>query len=563
MKYAFPLDELRPLSCDGKDTWGSYSLTLIDALDSLIIMGNVTEFRRATELLLKQIDLNKDVNISVFETNIRSGLISAHLLSGRSGMRLEENWPCDGPLLRLAKKFGEKLLPAFDTNTFMPYGTVNLALSGVPPKETNITCAACIGTFILEFGALSRLTGDPKFEQAALRALKSLWNYRSNLGLLGNHIDVQTGRWTALESTIGTATDSLFEYLAKGSILFRNPELHAMFIGYKESIDKHLKFGNSYYMVNKDTGSVTMPAFQSLEAFWPSVLILTGETKKGVEHLVYYYKIWKKYGFLPEFYNVISGNIVPLKGGAPLRPEFAESILYAYQATKDPYFLEMGADILFAIEKVAKTECGFASVKDVTEHTLENRMESFFLAETAKYLYLLFDPENFINKVYDASESIKVTLKSGHQCSVGMGGWIFNTEAHPIDPHALDCCYPENDFIPNLKEDIEKEIRQEKEDLLQDISFILNEYLSSPIEMESTVKQDVTDSILIKLWKDSLTQFSDNVSFDERAQQILKSKEKVSSKFYLDYLMKNTTLLSCPIPSLEEKMIDASLMDCD
>lgn len=71
LKYAYPLDELRPLSCDGHDTWGSFSLTLVDALDTLVIMDNVTEFRRAARALLDHLDSEKNVNASVFETNIR------------------------------------------------------------------------------------------------------------------------------------------------------------------------------------------------------------------------------------------------------------------------------------------------------------------------------------------------------------------------------------------------------------------------------------------------------------------------------------------------------------
>lgn len=84
LKYAFPYDELRPLSCDGVDTWGSYSLTLIDALDTLAVMGNYTEFRRVVDILIKNADFVKNnINVSVFETNIRiiGGLLSAHLLS--------------------------------------------------------------------------------------------------------------------------------------------------------------------------------------------------------------------------------------------------------------------------------------------------------------------------------------------------------------------------------------------------------------------------------------------------------------------------------------------------
>lgn len=86
LKYAFPYDELRPLSCDGVDTWGSYSLTLIDALDTLAVMGNFTEFRRVVDILMKNADFFKNnINVSVFETNIRiiGGLLSAHLLSHR------------------------------------------------------------------------------------------------------------------------------------------------------------------------------------------------------------------------------------------------------------------------------------------------------------------------------------------------------------------------------------------------------------------------------------------------------------------------------------------------
>ena len=65
----------------------------------------------------------------------------------------------------------------------MPYGTVNLKY-GVPKGETTITCTAGVGTFIVEFGALSKLTGDPIFEKVALRALKALWNAKSPIGLV-------------------------------------------------------------------------------------------------------------------------------------------------------------------------------------------------------------------------------------------------------------------------------------------------------------------------------------------------------------------------------------------
>jgi ER degradation enhancer, mannosidase alpha-like 2 len=106
LKYASKYDELRPLSCDGINTWGSYSLTLIDALDTLAVIGNFSEFRRVVGVLLEKSTFDTDINVSVFETNIRvvGGLLSAHLLSHKTGLDLEPGWPCNGPLLRLAGK---------------------------------------------------------------------------------------------------------------------------------------------------------------------------------------------------------------------------------------------------------------------------------------------------------------------------------------------------------------------------------------------------------------------------------------------------------------------------
>lgn len=85
LDHAFPLDELKPITCVGQDTWGSFSLSLIDALDTLLVMGNTTEFRRAVSLVLEKARDDANVNVSVFETNIRvvGGLISAHMLAGR------------------------------------------------------------------------------------------------------------------------------------------------------------------------------------------------------------------------------------------------------------------------------------------------------------------------------------------------------------------------------------------------------------------------------------------------------------------------------------------------
>lgn len=100
--------------------------------------------------------------------------------------------------------------------------------------------------------------------------------------------------------------------------------------------------------------------------------------------------------------------------------------------------LHIGASVIESIDSIAKTDCGYAVIHDVTTHKLANRMESFFLAETTKYLYLLFDDDNFI---HNSGSKGTVVDTPGGQCVIDAGGYIFNTEAHPIDIAALDCCH--------------------------------------------------------------------------------------------------------------------------
>uniref|UniRef100_H3D4E0 alpha-1,2-Mannosidase n=1 Tax=Tetraodon nigroviridis TaxID=99883 RepID=H3D4E0_TETNG len=440
---AFPYDELRPLTCDGQDTWGSFSLTLVDALDTLLVLGNHTEFQRVATLLQDTIDFDIDVNASVFETNIRAvvgGLLSAHLLAARAGMELEPGWPCSGPLLRMAEDAARKLLPAFQTATGMPYGTVNL-LKGVSPTETPVTCTAGVGTFILEFATLSRLTGDPTFEKVARRALRALWKTRSDIGLVGNHIDVQSQKWVAQDAGIGAGVDSYFEYLVKGAVLLQDQELLHMFLEYDRAIQNYTRFDDWYLWVQMHKGTVSMPVFQSLEAFWPGLQSLLGNLDAAVRTFQNYYSVWRQFGGLPEFYSIPQGFTVDKREGYPLRPaELIESAMYLFRATGDHTYLQLGLDAVESIEKVARTPCGYATIRDLRDHQLDNRMESFFLAETIKYLYLLFDPDNFLHGGGTSGVTSWEAGGEGGQCVLGAGGFVFNTEAHPLDPAALYCC---------------------------------------------------------------------------------------------------------------------------
>lgn len=392
-----------------------------------------------------------DKNVSVFETNIRivGGLISSHLLYRKAGMPLPEGWPCKGPMLDLAVDLANRLLPAFNTTTGMPYGSVNLRY-GVNKGETPVTCTAGVGTYIVEFGALSRLTGDERFENAALRALEALYESRSEIGLVGNHINTATGVWTATEAGIGAGVDSYFEYLVKGYVLFNNRRLLKMWRNLEVPIERFLNDRDWYVWANMKTGSTTQKIAQSLDGFLPGMKTLLGETEQAMRTHLNYYSVFSKFNSWPEFYSIDSQAPIQGREGFPLRPEFIESTVYLYQATKDPVLLEIGAEFLVAINKTARTECGFATVDNVLTGVRADRMESFYIAETLKYLYLLFDPDHWL---FSENEPSLVDVHGHGKCVMDQGGWIFNTEAHPIDPSALECCTKvtrEVDFLDDL-----------------------------------------------------------------------------------------------------------------
>ena len=96
MEHAFPWDELKPLSCKGRrwdrrhrgdldDTLGGFSMTLIDSLDMLAVVGDFEEFRNAVETVVETVKFDRDVRVSVFETTIRIIDLSLFVLLDQFG----------------------------------------------------------------------------------------------------------------------------------------------------------------------------------------------------------------------------------------------------------------------------------------------------------------------------------------------------------------------------------------------------------------------------------------------------------------------------------------------
>src|SRR5207245_6963971 len=116
-------------------------------------------------------------------------------------------------------------LPVFSTPTSMPYKYVNLTTRKTSCVKSN---PAEIGTLILEFGTLSRLTHKPIYFDKAKNALVQLYKRRSKIGLVGDEIDVETGQWTSRTSHVGGGIDSYYEYLLKCARLSGDGDCTAM-----------------------------------------------------------------------------------------------------------------------------------------------------------------------------------------------------------------------------------------------------------------------------------------------------------------------------------------------
>jgi mannosidase alpha-like ER degradation enhancer 1 len=102
----------------------------------------------------------------------------------------------------------------------LPFAWVNLRHGVFRNESVFETNTAAAGSFTIEMGILSRLTGDSAFEHYARASLRALWALRTPLGLFGTALDMSQGHWLDSHGGIGASGDSFYEYLLKAHILF-------------------------------------------------------------------------------------------------------------------------------------------------------------------------------------------------------------------------------------------------------------------------------------------------------------------------------------------------------
>jgi hypothetical protein len=399
-RYAWGHDALKPLSKTSHDWYGqSLLMTPVDALDTLIVMKLDAEADKARALITSKLSFDHDIYVKNFEITIRllGGLLSSYQLTG------------DKRLLTLAEDLANRLLPVFDSPTGLPYVYVNLRTGQVRDPVSN---PAETGTLLLEFGTLSKLTGNAVFYDRAKRALVETYKRRSPIGLVGSSINVETGAWIDPDSHISGGIDSYYEYLWKCWLLFGDKECLEMWNTSISSAHKYLADemrGELWYgHADMGTGNRTDTTYGALDAFFPALLALSGDFSRARRLQASSFKMWSLHGIEPEVIDYKTMRATALT--YHLRPEIIESTYYLHHYTRDPEYRRMGETLFNDFVKNCRIETGYAALQDVITKEKRDEMESFALAETFKYFYLLFAPA-------DALDFDKI---------------VFNTEAHPL-----------------------------------------------------------------------------------------------------------------------------------
>nr|XP_022909489.1 mannosyl-oligosaccharide alpha-1,2-mannosidase IA-like [Onthophagus taurus] len=375
-------------------------------------------------------------DVSVFEVNIRfvGGLLACYALTG-------------DPIFKMkAQQIADKLLPAFDTPTGIPHALVNFRTGGSKNygwASGGSSILSEFGTLHLEFAYLSDVTGKSDYRNKVDHIRQFLMQKDKPKGLYPNYLNPKTGNWGQHHMSMGALGDSFYEYLLKAWIQSNKEDNEArqMYDDAMAAITQHMLFtsknGLSYFAELKfDRPEHKM---DHLGCFSGGLLGLGAQTLKNEVSNKYmdiakkitetchesYDRSTTKLG--PESFRFTDGiEAKALKSSEKyyiLRPEVVESYFYMYRFTKDQKYRDWGWEMVQALEKYCRVDGGYTGIKNVyTYDPLQDDVQqSFFLAETLKYLYLLFSDDSLLP----------------------LNEWVLNTEAHPLPIKGVNNFYRE------------------------------------------------------------------------------------------------------------------------
>ncbi|PKY06608.1 mannosyl-oligosaccharide 1,2-alpha-mannosidase [Aspergillus campestris IBT 28561] len=470
-KYAWGQDRFHPISKTGSQmSPDGLGWMIVDSLGTLMIMNLTTSLSEAREWLQHSLTYDKNQDVNTFEMTIRmlGGLLSAHYLSTALSDVSSHN---DHIYLAKAVDLADRLLGAYKSKSGIPYASVNLGTKeGLRSHADGGASSTAEATTVqLEMKYLAFLTENEIYWRKAERVMEVVDSHRMQDGLLPIFVHPDTGNFHYKEIRLGSRGDSYYEYLIKQYLQTsgQEPVYREMWEEALAGIQQHLlattKHSNLQFIAElpQGIGRPQSHKMDHLVCFLPGSIAIgatEGLTEAEARRLPSWNSkkeqqmqlarelmktCWAMYavtnsGLAPEiaWFNANdddgirsssrpkSGDdksawkkdliIKPRDAHNLQRPETVESLFLMYRVTNDPIYRKWGWKIFQAFQKhtVVGDGEGYTSLQDVTTVPAPQRdnMESFWLAETLKYLYLLFSPREFLP----------------------LTEVVFNTEAHPL-----------------------------------------------------------------------------------------------------------------------------------
>ncbi|OKL59206.1 hypothetical protein UA08_05920 [Talaromyces atroroseus] len=470
-EHAWLKDEVSPISGKFVNSFSGWAASLVDTLDTLLIMGLDDEFQRALEAI-EDIDFTTtaDQTINVFETTIRymGGFMAAYDLS-------DGKYPI---LLKKAQEVGEFVYGAFDTPNRMHVARWKWkeSLRGTPLRASQKTLLAEVGSLSVEFTRLTQLTGDPKYFDAIQRVTDHLEKAQSKTGIPGlwpMTVDLENLDFVKdSQFTLGGMADSTYEYLPKEHLLLggHTEQYRRLYEATVNPIKENLLFRPMTFdkadilFSGTRIGKHMYYEAQHLTCFIGGMFGIGAKifdrpedlntARKLVDGCIWAYDVMPT-GLMPEIFTLSACDSLNecvwdeqtwlrgLRKGSRnndvsdaamrqmavaehlppgmtkvtdtryiLRPEAIESVFIMYRITGDKALQDAAWRMFTSIEKMTRTEIAHAGIQDVryTDTAKLDKMESFWMAETLKYFYLIFSEPDLIS----------------------LDDYVLSTEAHPF-----------------------------------------------------------------------------------------------------------------------------------
>uniref|UniRef100_A0A8C2GRN6 alpha-1,2-Mannosidase n=1 Tax=Cyprinus carpio TaxID=7962 RepID=A0A8C2GRN6_CYPCA len=391
--FAWGHDELKPISKTHGE-WFGLGLTLIDALDTMWILGLKDEFAEAKKWVETELSFSKNVDVNLFESTIRvlGGLLSTYHLTE------------DTLFLDKAKDIGSRLMPAFKTPSKIPYSDVNIGKGTAhPPRWTTDSTVAEVTSIQLEFRELSRLTKDPQYQNAVEEVTRHVHRLEGKRdGLVPMFINTNSGKFTRRGAfTLGARADSYYEYLLKQWLQGgkKETELLEDYLQAIEGVRKNLLRQTSpskLTFVGELSNGRLNPKMDHLVCFLPGTLALGAHNGLPADHME----------LALQLMETCHQMYAQMETG--LSPEIAHFNLQSISMPNE-HKLDVFTRFLPQVPSGGYTSIG--NIRDPLNPAPRDKMESFFLGETLKYLFLLFSDDNEL---------------------ISLDKYVFNTEAHPL-----------------------------------------------------------------------------------------------------------------------------------